>query len=132
MRSFVAWPMRHGRLFLAGDAAHIVPPTGAKGLNLAAWDVRVLGEAILASFEGGDEALFDSFRRVWRAQDFSYWRRRCRTQSRRTRAVTTPACSWRVSRTCAPRSPRPARWQRTTRSAAQPHLRRVSRDGDRR
>lgn len=53
MRSFVAWPMRHGRLFLAGDAAHIVPPTGAKGLNLAAWDVRVLGEAILASFEGG-------------------------------------------------------------------------------
>lgn len=73
MHSFVAWPMRHGRLFLAGDAAQIVPPTGAKGLNLAAWDVRVLGEAILASFEGGDEALFDSFRRVWRAQDFSYW-----------------------------------------------------------
>ncbi|HEX2707254.1 MAG TPA: FAD-dependent monooxygenase [Solirubrobacterales bacterium] len=57
MRSFVAWPMRHGRLFLAGDAAHIVPPTGAKGLNLAVWDVRVLGEAILAFSEGGRSAL---------------------------------------------------------------------------
>ncbi|HEX2707965.1 MAG TPA: 4-hydroxybenzoate 3-monooxygenase, partial [Solirubrobacterales bacterium] len=57
MHSFVAWPMRHGRLFLAGDAAHIVPPTGAKGLNLAAWDVHILGEAILASFEQGNDSL---------------------------------------------------------------------------
>jgi p-hydroxybenzoate 3-monooxygenase len=78
MRSFVAWPMRHGRLFLAGDAAHIVPPTGAKGLNLAAWDVHILGEAILASFEQGNDSLLDAYsdtclRRVWRAQDFSYW-----------------------------------------------------------
>jgi p-hydroxybenzoate 3-monooxygenase len=78
MRSFVAAPMRSGRLLLAGDAAHIVPPTGAKGLNLAAWDVRVLGEAIEASLLRGDEALLDAYsetclRRVWRAADFSYW-----------------------------------------------------------
>jgi p-hydroxybenzoate 3-monooxygenase len=78
MRSFVAGPMRHGRLLLAGDAAHIVPPTGAKGLNLAAWDVRVLGEAIEASLVGGDDAPLDAYsdtclRRVWRAEDFSYW-----------------------------------------------------------
>lgn len=78
MRSFVAAPMRHGRLLLAGDAAHIVPPTGAKGLNLAAWDVRVLGEALTASLKDGDDALLDAYsetclRRIWRAQDFSFW-----------------------------------------------------------
>jgi len=78
MRSFVATPMRHGRLFLAGDAAHIVPPTGAKGLNLAAWDVRVLGEALTASLKRGEDALLDAYsetclRRIWRAQDFSFW-----------------------------------------------------------
>lgn len=78
MRSFVASPMRHGSLLLAGDAAHIVPPTGAKGLNLAAWDVRVLGEAIAAALNDGDARGLDAYsatclRRVWRAQDFSYW-----------------------------------------------------------
>ncbi len=78
MRSFVAWPMRHGRLLLAGDAAHIVPPTGAKGLNLAAADARLLGEAIVAALGDGDDRLLDAYseaalRRVWRAQDFSYW-----------------------------------------------------------
>lgn len=77
MRSFVAAPMRHGALFLAGDAAHIVPPTGAKGLNLAASDVQVLGRALVASLVDGDDRLLDSYsdtclRRVWRAQDFSY------------------------------------------------------------
>ena len=57
MRSFVAEPMQHGRLFLAGDAAHIVPPTGAKGLNLAIADVRVLAEALVAWYAtGGDRA----------------------------------------------------------------------------
>ena len=56
MRSFVAEPMRHGRLFLAGDAAHIVPPTGAKGLNLAVADVRVLAEALEEFFARGDGA----------------------------------------------------------------------------
>jgi p-hydroxybenzoate 3-monooxygenase len=78
MRSFVAWPMRHGRLLLAGDAAHIVPPTGAKGLNLAAADARLLADAISASLLRGDDGPLDAYsetslRRVWRAQDFSYW-----------------------------------------------------------
>lgn len=78
MRSFVAEPLRHGRLFLAGDAAHIVPPTGAKGLNLAAADVRVLSEALGAWYEHGDESGLDAYsdtclRRVWRVQHFSWW-----------------------------------------------------------
>jgi p-hydroxybenzoate 3-monooxygenase len=78
MRSFVAEPMRHGRLFLAGDAAHIVPPTGAKGLNLAIADVRALAEALVDLYRGGDTAGLDAYsdtclRRVWRAQHFSWW-----------------------------------------------------------
>jgi p-hydroxybenzoate 3-monooxygenase len=78
MRSFVAEPLRHGRLFLAGDAAHIVPPTGAKGLNLAAADVRVLSEALGGLYEHGDESGLDAYsdtclRRVWRVQHFSWW-----------------------------------------------------------
>src|SRR3954471_10835705 len=78
MRSFVAEPMRHGRLFLAGDAAHIVPPTGAKGLNLAISDVQVLAEALVDWFASGRERLLDAYsqtclRRVWRAQLFSNW-----------------------------------------------------------
>ncbi|MEA2310635.1 MAG: p-hydroxybenzoate 3-monooxygenase [Solirubrobacteraceae bacterium] len=76
MRSFVAEPMRHGRLVLAGDAAHIVPPTGAKGLNLAVNDVRLLAPAIAAFLRDGDGEALDRYsvtalRRVWRAQDFS-------------------------------------------------------------
>ncbi len=78
MRSFVAAPMRHGRLFLAGDAAHIVPPTGAKGLNLAAVDVVVLAQALEAWLARGDESLADAYsptclRRVWQATHFSWW-----------------------------------------------------------
>ena len=78
MRSFVTEPMRHGRLFLAGDAAHIVPPTGAKGMNLAVADVRVLSEALTAFLRHGDERGIDSYsetclRRVWRAEHFSWW-----------------------------------------------------------
>jgi p-hydroxybenzoate 3-monooxygenase len=78
MRSFVAEPMRHGRLFLAGDAAHIVPPTGAKGLNLAVNDVRLLAEAIADWARTGRGALLDAYsaaclRRVWRAEHFSWW-----------------------------------------------------------
>jgi p-hydroxybenzoate 3-monooxygenase len=78
MRSFVAEPMQFGRLFLAGDAAHIVPPTGAKGLNLAAYDARVLTEALAAWYSAGDMTLLDGYtgaclRRVWRAQHFSWW-----------------------------------------------------------
>src|SRR5919108_58823 len=80
MRSFVAEPMRFGRLFLAGDAAHIVPPTGAKGLNLAVADVRVLARALSEFYRAGsgDERLLDLYseralRRTWRAQRFSWW-----------------------------------------------------------
>ena len=78
MRSFVAEPMRHDRLFLAGDAAHIVPPTGAKGLNLAVADVTVLAEALGAWYESGSSALLDAYsdtclKRVWRCEHFSYW-----------------------------------------------------------
>lgn len=78
MRSVVAEPMRHGRLFLAGDAAHIVPPTGAKGMNLAIADVRVLAEALTDYLRRGDESGVDAYsdtclRRVWRAEHFSWW-----------------------------------------------------------
>lgn len=78
MRSFVAEPMRHDRLFLAGDAAHIVPPTGAKGLNLAVADVTVLAGALTERYASGSETLLDAYsatclRRVWRAEHFSYW-----------------------------------------------------------
>jgi p-hydroxybenzoate 3-monooxygenase len=78
MRSFVVEPMRFGRLFLAGDAAHIVPPTGAKGLNLAAADVYVLAQALDGFYKLGAEDLLDAYsdtclRRVWRAQRFSWW-----------------------------------------------------------
>jgi p-hydroxybenzoate 3-monooxygenase len=78
MRSFVAEPMQHGRLYLAGDAAHIVPPTGAKGLNLAAHDVRVLADALIELYGSGSRAALDSYsveclRRVWRAEHFSWW-----------------------------------------------------------
>jgi p-hydroxybenzoate 3-monooxygenase len=76
MRSFIAEPMQHGRLFLAGDAAHIVPPTGAKGLNLAVNDVRLLSAALRRYYKDGSTAAIDGYtaaalRRVWRAQDFS-------------------------------------------------------------
>ncbi|MCW2944943.1 MAG: pobA [Actinoallomurus sp.] len=78
MRGFVAEPMRHDRLFLAGDAAHIVPPTGAKGLNLAVSDVTVLAEALGAWYDSGSAELLDAYsgtclKRVWRAEHFSYW-----------------------------------------------------------
>ncbi|EME63470.1 4-hydroxybenzoate 3-monooxygenase [Amycolatopsis decaplanina] len=78
MRSFVQQPMRHGRLFLAGDAAHIVPPTGAKGLNLAVADVALLAPALAALLRDKDSALADAYsdtalRRVWRCTHFSWW-----------------------------------------------------------
>jgi p-hydroxybenzoate 3-monooxygenase len=76
MRSVVIDPMRHGSLFLAGDAAHIVPPTGAKGMNLALADVRELARALVASLHHRDQTLLDSYserclERVWRAEEFS-------------------------------------------------------------
>jgi p-hydroxybenzoate 3-monooxygenase len=78
VRSFVAEPMRYGRLFLAGDAAHIVPPTGAKGMNLAVADVAVLAEGLERLFATGATDLLDGYserclRRVWRAEHFSWW-----------------------------------------------------------
>jgi p-hydroxybenzoate 3-monooxygenase len=78
LRSFVAEPMRFGKLFLAGDAAHIVPPTGAKGLNLAASDVHYLSRALLAWYGEGRTDLLDRYsatalRRVWQAIRFSWW-----------------------------------------------------------
>jgi p-hydroxybenzoate 3-monooxygenase len=78
MRSFVCEPMRHGRLFLTGDAAHIVPPTGAKGMNLAVADVRVLASALTEFYKSGATGPLDGYsetclRRVWRAQRFSWW-----------------------------------------------------------
>ena len=77
-RSFVCEPMQHGRLFLAGDAAHTVPPTGAKGMNLAMADVRVLDRALGAYYDAKDTGLLEAYtdtalRRVWRAQWFSFW-----------------------------------------------------------
>lgn len=78
LRSFVVEPMRYGRLFLAGDAAHIVPPTGAKGLNLAVSDVHYLSRALSAFYRGGDEGVLDEYparclARVWKAERFSWW-----------------------------------------------------------
>ena len=78
MRSFVVEPMQYGRMFLAGDAAHIVPPTGAKGMNLALADVRVLAQAATAYFKSGKRELLDAYsatclKRVWRAEHFSWW-----------------------------------------------------------
>jgi p-hydroxybenzoate 3-monooxygenase len=78
LRSFVAEPMRYGRLFLAGDAAHIVPPTGARGLNSAASDIYYLYHAMLDHYKKGDDAGLDGYSqralaRVWKAQRFSWW-----------------------------------------------------------
>jgi p-hydroxybenzoate 3-monooxygenase len=78
MRSFVVEPMQYGRLFLAGDAAHIVPPTGAKGMNLAVADVRLLAQALAAFYGSGDGSHLARYseialRRVWRAEHFSWW-----------------------------------------------------------
>ena len=78
MRSYVTEPMQHGRLFLAGDSAHIVPPTGAKGMNLAVADVHVLSRALTAFFKSRREDLLAAYsqtclKRVWRAEHFSWW-----------------------------------------------------------
>jgi len=77
-RSFVQTPLRHGRLLLAGDAGHTVPPTGAKGLNLALADVRVLAEILEQTLRKNDAEALDTYTeralaRVWKAQHFSYW-----------------------------------------------------------
>ena len=78
LRSFVAEPMHYGRLFIAGDAAHIVPPTGAKGLNLATSDIHYLSNALSAYYKDGKLDLMESYsesclRRIWKAERFSWW-----------------------------------------------------------
>ncbi len=78
LRSFVAEPMRHGKLFLAGDAAHIVPPTGAKGLNLAASDIHFLSEGFIAHYRDGQDDGLENYSqkalaRVWKAERFSWY-----------------------------------------------------------
>jgi p-hydroxybenzoate 3-monooxygenase len=78
MRSFVCDPLQYGRLFLAGDAAHIVPPTGAKGLNLAAADVQVLARGLEAFYKAGRTEFLDRYteiclRRIWKAERFSWF-----------------------------------------------------------
>ncbi|MGI8650942.1 MAG: 4-hydroxybenzoate 3-monooxygenase [Rubrobacter sp.] len=78
MRSFVIEPMQHGRLFIAGDAAHIVPPTGAKGMNLAVADIRVLAKGLTEHYQSGDDATLERYtkvclERVWKASRFSWW-----------------------------------------------------------
>ena len=78
LRSFVSEPLSYGRLFLAGDAGHIVPPTGAKGLNLAASDVHYLSDALISYYRTNDEDLLRRYsetalKRVWKATRFSWW-----------------------------------------------------------
>ena len=78
MRSFVVEPMQYGRLFLAGDSAHIVPPTGAKGLNLAVADVQILARGLKQFYRQGSHGLLNRYsevclRRVWKVQRFSWW-----------------------------------------------------------
>ena len=78
MRSFVTEPMQFGRLFLAGDAVHIVPPTGAKGMNLAIADVRVLAQGLAEYYDSGATSLLNRYseiclRRIWKVQRFSWW-----------------------------------------------------------
>ena len=78
LRSFVAEPLHYGRLFLAGDAGHIVPPTGAKGLNLAASDLHYLSEGLISYYRTGNESGLRSYgetalRRIWKAERFSWW-----------------------------------------------------------
>jgi p-hydroxybenzoate 3-monooxygenase len=78
LRSYVAEPMRYGNLFLAGDAAHIVPPTGARGLNTAASDIHYLYHALVAHYQRGDDSGLENYSatalaRVWKAQRFSWW-----------------------------------------------------------
>jgi p-hydroxybenzoate 3-monooxygenase len=78
MRSFVVEPLQHGRLFLAGDAAHIVPPTGAKGMNLALADVYYLADALHALYSRNDPGKLAGYsetclKRIWKAQRFSWW-----------------------------------------------------------
>ena len=118
MRSFVAEPMRFGRLFLAGDAAHIVPPTGAKGMNLAIADVQVLAQGLEAFYRAGSNGgawtrTPDCLSRVWKVQRFSWWMtsllHRFDDETPLTNAGNLPSSS-----TSSPPAPPPRPWPRTT------------------
>ena len=116
LRSFVAEPMRFGRLFLAGDAAHIVPPTGAKGLNLAASDVHYLSQALREFYADKSSAALDGYSqqalaRVWKAERFSWWMTSVLHQFPDTDAFTQGSrprswIIWSVRRRRRPRWPR--------------------------
>ena len=117
VRSFVCEPLRHGRLFLLGDAAHIVPPTGAKGLNLAVNDARLLAAALAAHFSAGSSEGLDAYsdaalRRVWQAQDFSNYMTHLLHDLGGDRS--SAAFSWRASSIWRARRRRRARSPRTT------------------
>ena len=111
-RSFVHAPMRHGKLFLAGDAAHTVPPTGAKGLNLALHDVKVLFEGLDSFYSTGSTVLLDAYSdraldRVWKAQQFSYWMTSMlHTPGRRRRLLPRPPARRTQHRGVLPARPR--------------------------
>ena len=110
LRSFVAEPMRFGRLFLAGDAAHIVPPTGAKGLNLAASDVHYLSEALIDYYRDGSDKGLDHYSaralaRVWKAERFSWWMTSLLHRFPGHRPVRRSASSWRNSTIWSARAP---------------------------
>ena len=104
LRSFVAEPLNYGRLFLAGDAGHIVPPTGAKGLNLAASDVHYLSEGLISYYGSGDESGLRSYskralRRIWKAERFSWWMTMLMTSLPMTTALAArySGLSWTIS-----------------------------------
>ena len=102
MRSFVVEPMQYGRLFLAGDAAHIVPPTGAKGMNLAVADVTMLAARARRFYADGDRRLAPTprrcLRRVWKAERFSWWMTSMLHRTR-TGHRSSERCSWPSSTT---------------------------------
>ena len=119
LRSFVAEPLRFGRLFLAGDAGHIVPPTGAKGLNLAATDVKYLSSALIEHYRERSDAGIDAYserclRRVWRAERFSWWFTIAHAPLSRRRADRREAAGRRARLSAPLRSRRCARSPRTT------------------
>ena len=110
MRSFVVEPMQYGRLFLAGDAAHIVTPTGAKGLNLAVADVRLLSRALIEFYRNGATVLLESYStsalaRVWKAQRFSWWMTSMLHRVSRREFLRKPDSTGPSSTTCSRRGP---------------------------
>ena len=131
LRSFVAEPMRYGNLFLAGDAAHIVPPTGARGLNSAASDIYYLYHAMVAHYKDGDDSGLENYSakalaRVWKAQRFSWWMTTLLHTLPGLRSPTTRSCRTPTSTICSRRRRRWDRWPRTTSACRSRRTRRVA------